>query len=102
MLEECPDRLEGSPWQTASRRRRSSYGSVSMVLVMSKGSGADELGKIVVQGVFVALLDSELHALVSPKALEGIEAVQRHWFVGTDLRVGRKYLSKTLVAVSQA
>lgn len=63
---------------------------------------ANELGEVVVKSIFVALLNGELHALVPPQTLESIEAVQRHWIVGADIRIGRKNLSKPLPVVSEA
>jgi hypothetical protein len=36
------------------------------------------LAQIVVQGVLVALQDRQLHALVGPQSIEGVQVVLRH------------------------
>lgn len=54
------------------------------------------LYQIVVQCIFVAFLDCKLDSLVAPKALEGIEAVERHGVVRPNVWVRRNDFSKAL------
>lgn len=48
------------------------------------------------EGVFVALVDGQLHALVSPQALECLEAVQRHGVFWPDFGIGSDNLGVAL------
>jgi hypothetical protein len=48
------------------------------------------------QRVLVALANSNLDTFVSPEALECVHAVQRHGFLGADLRVSSNNFCETL------
>lgn len=56
----------------------------------------DELGEVVVQGVFIALLNGKLDAGIGPEALESVHTVRRHGLVGADFRVCSDDLCKSL------